>query len=266
MTGWWLSRTRGIPFVLEIRDLWPDAILASGVGNDNSMFSKTLSAISGFLYQNCDHLVVVTPAFKAEIVRDYGINPEKISIVENGVETELFSDKGETKAINDQPGFENKFVVSYVGTHGLAHGLSTMLQAASRLQEQYPDILFLLVGEGADKEHLVKLAKNRGLTNVSFLPQQPREKVPAIIRASDVCMVMLKKAPIFKTVIPTKMLEFMACARPVILGVDGQARQVLEEAEGGVFTEPDDPDALADTIIRLYEDATLRNTLGQNGR
>ena len=266
MAGWWLSWTRSIPFVLEIRDLWPDAILASGVGNNNSMFSKTLSAISGFLYQRCDHLVVVTPAFKTEIIKDFGIDPEKISIVENGAQTDLFSDKGRKMTLNEQPDLENRFVVSYIGTLGLAHGLSTMLQAASRLQVQYPDMLFLLVGEGADKERLVKLAKDQGLTNIRFLPQQPREKVPAIIRASDVCLVMLKKAPIFKTVIPTKMLEFMACSRPVILGVDGQARQVLEEAEGGVYTEPNDPDALTDAIIKLYKDARLRNTLGQSGR
>jgi glycosyltransferase involved in cell wall biosynthesis len=209
---------------------------------------------------------VVTPAFKTEIVKDYGISPKKISVVENGVETNLFSDKGGMTAINDQLDFNNRFVVSYVGTHGLAHGLTTVLQAASRLQKQHPDILFLLVGEGADKEHLVKLAKGQGLTNVRFLPQQPREKVPAIIRASDVCVVMLKRAPIFKTVIPTKMLEFMACGRPVILSVDGQARQVLEAAEGGIYTEPDDPEALVDTIIKLYKDSTLRKTLGQNGR
>jgi len=266
MTGWWLSRTRGIPFVLEIRDLWPDAILASGVGNNNSMFSKTLSAISGFLYQNCDHLVVVTPAFKAEIVKGYGINPEKISIVENGVEIDLFSDKDSKIVLNEQPDLENRFVVSYIGTLGLAHGLSTMLKAASRLQVQYPDMVFLLVGEGADKERLVKLVKDKGLSNVRFLPQQPREKVPVLIKASDVCVVMLKKAPVFKTVIPTKMLEFMACGRPVILGVDGQARQVLEEAEGGIYTEPNDPDALTDAIVKLYKDTRLRNTLGQSGR
>jgi len=249
MTGWWLSRTRDIPFVLEIRDLWPDAIIASGVGNNNSMFSKTLSAISGFLYQRCDHLVVVTPAFKTEIVKNYGIDPKKISIVENGVQTDLFSDKGGKVTLNDQLDLENRFVVSYIGTLGLAHGLSTMLKAASRLQDQYPDILFLLVGEGADKERLVRLAKDQGLTNIRFWPQQPRDKVPAIIMASDICLVLLKKAPVFKTVIPTKMLEFMACGRPVILGVDGQARQILEEAEGGIYTEPNDPDALTDAII-----------------
>jgi glycosyltransferase involved in cell wall biosynthesis len=266
MIGWWLSRIKGIPFVLEIRDLWPDAIIASGVGNNNSIFSKTLSTISRFLYQNCDHLVVVTPAFKTEIIKDYGISPEKISIVENGVETDLFSGKDEGVTLNDELGLEHKFVVSYVGTLGLAHGLSNMLKAASRLQNQYPDMIFLLVGEGADKGRLVELTKDQGLSNVRFLPQQPRERIPAIIKASDVCVVMLKKAQIFKTVIPTKMLEFMACGRPVILGVDGQARQVLEEAEGGIYTQPNHPDALADTIIRLYKDATLRNTLGQNGR
>jgi len=266
MTGWWLSRTRGIPFVLEIRDLWPDSITASGVGNKSPMFSKTLSALSGFLYQRCNHLVVVTPAFKKDIVRNYGIDPEKISFVANGVETDLFTNKGGKVILNNQPGLENRFIVSYIGTLGLAHGLNTILQAASLLKVQYPDIVFLFVGEGADKERLLRMARTLELTNIHFLPQQSREKVPAIIRTSDVCLVPLKKAPVFKTVIPTKMLEFMACGRPVILGVDGQARQVLEEAEGGVYTEPDDPDALIDAIIKLYKDTKLRNTLGQSGR
>ena len=129
-----------------------------------------------------------------------------------------------------------------------------------------PQILFLLVGEGAEKEQLVSLARSRGLTNLRFVDQQSRERIPAYICASDVCVVLLKKSEIFKTVIPSKMLEFMSCARPVILGVEGQARQILEEAQAGICIEPGNSSELAEAVLRLAGDAQLRETLGRNGR
>lgn len=266
LTGWWLGKIKRAPFILEVRDLWPDSITGSGVGNQGSLFIRSLRALSGFLYQSCDHLVVVTPAFKEEIIRKWGICPEKISVVENGVETDLFTPDGATDTVKCTLDIQGKFVISYIGTLGLAHGLSTVLQAAAQLQDSFPDILFLFVGEGADKQRLISLARDQGLNNVCFMPQQPREQIPDFIRASDLCLVLLKKTEVFKTVIPTKMLEFMACGRPVILGVDGQARDVLDEAQAGVFIEPEDPKALAQAITKLYGDAILRGLLEHNGR
>ena len=266
LAGWWLGRIKRAPFVLEVRDLWPESITASGVGSQESVMARSLRALSGFLYRSSDHIVVVTPAFKEDLVNNWNIRPEKISLVENGVETDIFTPDGAADAIGTTLGIQDKFVVSYIGTHGLAHGLSTMLQTAAQLQNTFPDILFLFVGEGADKERLMSLVQDEGLANVRFLPYQPREKIPAFVRASDVCLVLLKKADVFKTVIPTKMLEFMACSRPVILGVDGQARQVLHEAQAGIFIEPEDSAALADAVVQLYCDVELRDTLGCNGR
>jgi glycosyltransferase involved in cell wall biosynthesis len=134
------------------------------------------------------------------------------------------------------------------------------------LQQQNPDILFLLIGEGAEKQRIKALAQSRGLSNVRFLDQQPREKIPAFISASDACLVLLKKTDVFKTVIPTKMLEFMSCARPVILGVDGQARQIVEEANSGIVIEPENAEALTQAITQLAADRDLRTKLGQQGR
>jgi len=261
-----LSRVKGIPFVLEIRDLWPESITASGVGNETSVLTRFLSSLSGFLYRTCDHLVVVTHAFKNDIINKYGIPPEKISVVENGVEPGLFRPGGGSGEVKSELGLLNKFVVSYIGTMGLAHGLRTVVEAAARLQRDFPAIQFLLVGEGTDKEALSKIAGNQGLKNIRFLPKQPREKMPDIIRASEVCLVLLKKAEVFKTVIPTKMLEFMACAKPVILGVDGQARQVLEKAGAGIFVEPENTSSLTKAIIQLHNDPDYRQELGRNGR
>jgi glycosyltransferase involved in cell wall biosynthesis len=149
---------------------------------------------------------------------------------------------------------------------GMAHGLETLVQAADQLQHSAPEILFLLVGEGADKERIVAMVKARGLNNLCMVDQQPREKIPGYICASDACLVMLKKTDLFKTVIPTKMLEFMSCARPVILGVDGQAREIVERAEAGMFVEPENADALVAAIARLRADPGLRETLGNHGR
>ncbi len=131
---------------------------------------------------------------------------------------------------------------------GMAHGLETLLDAAQQLQHQNANVQFLLVGEGAEKERIKALAQSRGLANLRFLDQQPREKIPAFISASDACLVLLKKTDVFKTVIPTKMLEFMSCARPVILGVDGQARQIVEEAGAGLVIEPENAEALVAAI------------------
>ena len=163
---------------------------------------------------------------------------EKISVIENGVETQLFAPEPSSGkaaiALRKELASEGKFVVSYIGTMGMAHGLETIIAAASQLRDTNPEIIFLMLGEGAEKERIAALARERGLNNLRFVDQQPREKIPAYICASDVCLVLLKKTDLFKTVIPTKMLEFMSCARPVILGVDGQARAILEEARGGL--------------------------------
>jgi colanic acid biosynthesis glycosyl transferase WcaI len=262
LSGWWLARCNGVPFVFEVRDLWPESLAAVGVSSRNSRLHRLLAKIAGFLYRSCDRLVVVTPAFKEYLVEHWRVPAEKISVVENGVETSLFSRLTPNAALRRAIGAEEKFVVSYIGTMGNAHGLETLLEAAALLRERAPEVLFLLVGEGAEKARIVSLAHSRGLTNVRFVGQQPREKIPA----SDVCLVLLKKSELFKTVLPTKMLEFMSCARPVILGVDGHARNVMERANAGIFVPPEDSAELADAILRLAADLALRESLGRNGR
>jgi colanic acid biosynthesis glycosyl transferase WcaI len=266
LSGWWLARYNGVPFVFEVRDLWPESLVAVGVGSHKSPLHRSLARIAGFLYRNCDRLVVVTPAFKEYLIQHWRVPDEKIFVVQNGVETSLFSRLAPNVAIRRELDAEQKFVASYIGTMGKAHGLETLLEAASHLRDSAPNILFLLVGEGAEKARIKSLARARGLTNVRFVDQQPREEIPGYITASDVCLVLLKRAELFKTVLPTKMLEFMSCARPVILGVDGHARKVMEQANAGIFIPPEDPAALAEAVIRLAASPALRESLGRNGR
>jgi glycosyltransferase involved in cell wall biosynthesis len=265
LAGWWVARRKRARFVLEVRDLWPESLKAVGAGNEKSLVYRTLSRIAGFLYRKADHIVVVTSAFKDHLVQHWRVSPEKISLVENGVEAELFSPRTEPR-LRTELGAEGKVVVSYIGTLGNAHGLQTVIEAAEQLQSAAPDVLFLLVGAGAEKQQLVSMARSRGLVNLRFVEQQKRESIPAYISVSDVCLVLLKKSEIFKTVIPSKMLEFMACARPVILGVEGQARQILEGAQAGICIEPENSAELAQAILRLAANAQLRETLGRSGR
>jgi colanic acid biosynthesis glycosyl transferase WcaI len=272
LAGWWISFARRIPFVFEVRDLWPESLTAVGVGDESSLLHHTLGAIASFLYQRADKIVVVTPAFKDHLMRHWHVPEEKIDVVENGVEADLFSpaSPAANHALRRELGapgnWDDNFLVCYIGTMGMAHGLETLLDAADQLQRQHSSAQFLLVGEGAEKERIKALAQSRGLANLRFLDQQPREKIPAFISASDACLVLLKKTDIFKTVIPTKMLEFMSCARPVILGVDGQARQIIEDAGAGLVIEPENAGALVHAIGQLSADRDLGTALGQKGR
>ncbi len=272
LAGWWLSfarrGARQIPFVFEVRDLWPESLAAVGIGNEDSLLHRALGAVAGFLYDRADRIVVVSPAFREHLIKRWQVPAEKIAVVENGVETDLFAPL--SQAANDelrrQLGVAGKFLVCYVGTMGMAHGLETLLDAASQLQQQNPDVRFLLIGEGAEKERIQALAQSRGLASIAFLDQQPREKIPAFISASDACVVLLKKTDVFKTVIPTKMLEFMSSARPVILAVEGQAQQIVEEAGAGIVIEPENARALAAAIVQLAADHELGRALGRKGR
>ena len=268
LAGWWIAFARQIPFVFEVRDLWPESLAAVGAGNEDSLLYHALAAVAKFLYQRAETIVVVTPAFKEHLIRRWRVPAEKIAIVENGVETDLFTPASPpaNAALRQQLGAEDKFLVCYVGTMGMAHGLETLLDAAAQLQHESPEVQFLLVGEGAEKQRIKALAESRALSNVTFLDQQPRERVPAFISASDACLVLLKKTDVFKTVIPTKMLEFMSCARPVILGVDGQARQIVEEAGAGLVIEPENSVALVQAVKQLAANRDLGISLGKNGR
>jgi glycosyltransferase involved in cell wall biosynthesis len=265
LSGWWLARCKRVPFLFEVRDLWPESLTAVGMGADNSVLHRSLRKLASFLYHRADRVVVVSPAFVDHLVERWQVPREKISVIENGVETGLFAPRP-SNDLRRELGAEGKFVVSYIGTLGMAHGLETILDAAALLQDSSPEILFLMVGEGAEKERIVALTKTRRLRNVRFVEQQPRPQIPAYISASDACLVVLKKNELFKTVIPTKLLEFMSCARPVILGVEGHARRILQEAAAGLAIEPENCSALIDAISYLCMHRERAQELGRNGR
>jgi colanic acid biosynthesis glycosyl transferase WcaI len=266
LSGWWIARNKSVPFIFEVRDLWPECLAAVGVGSEASLLHRSLRKIADFLYRHAERVVVVTPAFREYLAEHQRVPREKLSVIENGVETDLFSPQKRNPDVRTELEADGKFIVSYIGTMGMAHGLETLVEAAAQLQSVAPEVLFLVVGEGADKQRVIDLVRLRRLTNVQFLGRQPREKIPAYICASDACLVLLKKSDIFKTVIPTKLLEFMSCARPVILGVDGQAREIVEQAHAGIFIEPGNAADLARAVIALLSNSRLRESVGGNGR
>ncbi len=265
LSGCFLARFFRVPFVLEIRDLWPESLCAVGAQNPSSPLYRAVGIVATFLYNHCTQIIVVTPSFRERLIERWGVPAAKIDVVENGVETDLFSPRGPTD-IRGPFALEGKFIVSYIGTIGMAHGLETVLDAADLIRLECPGAHMLLIGEGAEKTNVEAQAARRGLKNVSFLPAQPRETIPAFIRASDVCLTPLKRADAFQTVIPTKMLEFMSCGRAVILGVEGQAAEILQHAKAGICVPPENAQELSKAIATLYRDSELRGRMGANGR
>ncbi len=266
LSGLIISRLRKIPFVFEVRDLWPESLAAVGVSDRSSVLTRVLRGLASVLYRRSDRIVVVSPAFQSYLVQNYNVPKAKICVITNGVDTDVFRPTIESQRVRAELGLDGKFVVSFIGTMGNAHGLRTILEAARCLLQKHTDLVFLLVGEGAEKHSLEIEAKQAKLTNVLFVVQQPKSRIPSFIGASDVCLVPLKKSEIFKTVIPTKMLEYMSCERPVILGVEGQAQQLVEEARAGLCIAPEDSKDLVAAIEQLYRSPDLCQRLGSNGR
>jgi glycosyltransferase involved in cell wall biosynthesis len=262
LAGLTIARMRGAKFVFEVRDLWPESLVATGVSGGDSFLYRSLRRISARLYRKADHVVVVTPAFQSHIEKNYNCEREKIDVIPNGVDLEWF----ENARAAYVPEERSKFVVSFIGTIGHAHGVDTILRAAEKLRHSHPDVLFRIVGDGAEREKIEAAIAAQRIENVELVKQQPRSRVPALIWDSDACLVLLKRSEVFKTVIPTKMLEFMACGRPVILGVEGQALDLMEEARGGIAIPPEDADALAAAALRLKADPSLCVRLGANGK
>jgi glycosyltransferase involved in cell wall biosynthesis len=262
VAGLWISAVQRVPFVFEVRDLWPQSIVEVGAMKAGSVAVRALELMERFLYRRADHIVPVTSSF-VEAIAAHGVARSKMSIVTNGVDLDLFQVRARDEARRSL-GLPPGFLVTYIGTHGMAHGLGTALDAAKLVAGG--GISFLLVGEGAEKAALEKRAAAEGIGNVSFLHQQPRDRVAALIAASDVCLVLLRDRPLFRSVIPSKIFEFMGCGRAIVSTVDGESRAIVENAGAGVFSPPEDAALLADTLRRLSRSPDELTRMGRSGR
>jgi glycosyltransferase involved in cell wall biosynthesis len=260
LAAWLMARVRRVPFVLEVRDLWPEAFAELGVVR-NGVAIQALYALADFLYRQAALVVVVTQAF-ADRLAARGVPPEKLAVIHNGADLDRFSPSTDGRATRAALGLGDGFVAAYVGSHGLSHGLDVVLDTAERLT----DVTFLLVGDGADRDRLLAERDRRGLSNVRMLPSVPKDDVPGLYASADVCLVPLRDVPIFETFVPSKLFEILAAGRPVVGAVRGEARGILEQSGGALLVPPSDADAMAGAVTRLRQDRALRETLGIRGR
>ena len=261
-SAWVMSRIRRVPFVLEVRDLWPDAFAEVGALR-NPLALATFRRLASFLYKRAEHVVVVTQAF-AERLTQQGVPAGRLTVIPNGADIALFDPASASGlAARRRLGIAgDAFVAVYLGSHGISHGLEAVLRAARQL----PSVTFLLVGDGAERQRLLAMRDAEQLRNVYMLPSVPKQVVPDIYAAADVCLVPLRDVPIFDTFVPSKMFEIMAAARPIVASVRGEARSILERAGAALFAAPEDTDGIADAIATLQADAALRARLAASGR
>jgi len=263
LSGFFVSRIKGCPWILEIRDLWPESIIAVGAIKQRSVINF-LENLETFMYRKADHIVALTHAFKHHIM-GRGKKADQISIITNGADLGQFQELERDNSVRREYGLGDKFVASFIGTHGMAHALDTVLRAAKILEDR-KDIVFMLVGDGAERENILKKKTELGLDNIIMVPQQEKAKMPGFIAASDVCMVLLRKSELFKTVIPSKIFEAMAMARPIILGVEGESQAIIEKGRCGLCMEPENERELVEAILKLAENPKLHHELGMNGK
>ncbi|MBI3444153.1 MAG: glycosyltransferase family 4 protein [Magnetospirillum sp.] len=257
--GWALGAVRRVPFVFELGDLWPRSITAVGAMRD-SILIRWLERLELFLYRRSAAVVALTRAFKADLT-GRGIDPGKIAVVINGVDLPRYAPRPRDAALEAEWGLADKFVIGYVGTHGMAHGLINVLDAAERLCDA-PRIRFLLVGSGAERQMLMDEAARRGLDNVVFGPPQPKERMPAVWSLCDVALIHLKDSPAFAEVIPSKMFEAMGMGLPLLLVAPrGEASHIVEADRAGLFVPAADPKGLAEAARILATDYGLRGRL-----
>ncbi|MEO1922372.1 MAG: glycosyltransferase family 4 protein [Sphingomonadaceae bacterium] len=262
IAGHFVARGK-VPWVLEVRDLWPESIVAVGAMKRN-VFIRLLERLEGWAYRTADLIVTTTEAHSGHVRARGAVGP--VVTIRNGITPhQIEANPAAGEAFRREHGLQEKFVAAYLGTHGMAHRLDTALDAAEKLRER-DDIRILLVGDGAERARLVAEAKRRSLPNLVMLGQQRRETIPAILAATDAAMVLLKRSDTFKSVLPSKLVEAMAVGKPAILGVEGEAAILLAEADAGIAIPPQDSAALADAIASLADDRERATWLGANGQ
>lgn len=250
--AWVVSILKGAPFVFELRDLWPESIRAVGAMKEGFAL-RSLEHLELFLYRRAAAIVSVTHSYKDILVRR-GVDAGKITVVTNGVELERFHPMARDSALSQSLGLSGKITAGYIGTHGMAHGLETILEAAAlvRARTGGGDFRFLFLGDGSDKARLKRLAAEKGLTNVVFVDTVPKADVPRYWSLLDVSIIHLRSTELFKNVIPSKLFECMGMGIPVLLGVEGESAAILANVDVGRVFPPGDSSALADVLLEFH--------------
>jgi glycosyltransferase involved in cell wall biosynthesis len=259
-------RRRAVPWVFEVRDLWPESAITTGVIGARSWLARILYALERWACRRASGIVVLTPGIAENILRR-GLAPqERVVLIPNGADVELFSPGPPSPELRRKLGWGERFVVLYAGAHGRANAVGQLVQAAERLRA-HPEVLIASAGDGPERIRWQDEARARGLDNIQFLGPIPKDEMPELVRAADVGTAVLQRNPTFLTVYPNKIFDYMAAGRPTLLAIDGVARElVCERARAGVFAEPEDAVAFAAAVLALAADRERCAELGRNGR
>jgi glycosyltransferase involved in cell wall biosynthesis len=261
--AWAVAAMKRVPFVFELRDMWPESIKAVGAMKDSAAI-RFFERVEMFLYRRAAAIVSVTQSFRRKLI-ERGVDGGKIHVVTNGVDLSRFSPRPKDPELEARRGLEGKFVAGYIGTHGMAHALETILEAAAEIRRR-PDgagYRFILLGNGARKQELRRRAEEMGLDNVLFIDSVRKEDVPRYWSLLDVSIIHLKKSPVFETVIPSKLFECMGMGIPVLHGVAGESAEIVRAEQVGVVFEPENVSELAHALTRLREEPEIRELLGR---
>lgn len=254
-----MSKIRRIPFILEIRDIWPDSIIAVNA-IQNRLILNWMMVMEQWLYRSATHIVTVGNGYKKVLV-EKGVQHEKVSVITNGADLTQFIPKTRT-SYSGSP-----FICSFIGTLGMAAGLEIVLRAAEYLDSiNESNIEFRLIGDGADYENLLNKVKEMNIKRIHFTGLVKKSEIPRFLEETDVCLIHLKKSELFKTVIPSKLFEAMASAVPVVIGVQGEAASIVKAAQCGLQFEPENQEKLCNCLLQLKEDRAQLTSMGKRGR
>jgi glycosyltransferase involved in cell wall biosynthesis len=259
-----LVKLRRAKLVVDLRDLWPDEVVAVGAAREGSLPIRVLRWIERRMYRSADVVTCTTRSF-ADTVAERGVGPEKRRLLPNGADVELFRPLPRENEIEAQYPFGDRFVVMYSGLLGIKHGLETVIDAAALLRDR-KDVVFFLRGEGPRREALEAQARDLGLENVVFGGERPIEDVPYLLARADVCVTNLLPDLYLQKIVSVKIFEYLACEKPVVGALAGEGARVLEESGGGIVVAPGDARALADAVLELEADPERRREMGEAGR
>lgn len=265
VSGYLISLLKRIPMVFEVRDLWPESAIDTGVLT-NKWVIKLAYAVEKFIYKKSKLINVLTPAFYKTLKNKKKISEDKLLMIPNAADFAL-SDKilndFDRVSFREKHGLNDKFVVTYVGAHGVANHLQQLLETAEIMKDT--NVLFQLIGNGMEKERLKNLAKKMNLPNVKFVDSVPKSEVFKYILASEMGASVLKKVDTFKTIYSNKTFDYFSCKRPVLMAIDGVSKELLENAEAGTYAEPENPEAIKQAILNYVNNPDLIKTHGENG-
>ncbi|MEW6085825.1 MAG: glycosyltransferase family 4 protein [Chloroflexota bacterium] len=263
VSAWFVAWIRRKPFLLEVRDLWPEFGVSMGVLK-NPVVISLARWLENFLYSRATHILVNSPAYK-EFMIGKGVPENKITFIPYGTDVDMFNPRVDGSSIRAELGLQDKFVVLYAGALGQANDIDTILRAAERLNTE-DNIRFVLFGDGKERPRLQSEAERMKLSNVIFAGVRAKKEMPRVIASADLCLAILQDIPMFRTTYPNKVFDYMAAGRATVLVIDGVSRDLIESSNGGVFVQPGDDELLAKTILELSKDSQRVQQMGQNAR